>query len=95
MGLFTHTEITDEGVRIRLLGFPKTIPFRDIKSVQKAPYWKVALSNMTPAKRVVGIWNMPLEGGVLVETKNLWWVVCPKRQDEFVKLVSSRLTSSN
>jgi len=95
MGIFTHTEITDEGVRIRLLGFPKTILFGDIKSIQKVPYWKAVFYSMSPAKPLLGIWNMPLDGGVLVETKNFRWVVCPKNRDEFVKLVSSHLTNSN
>jgi hypothetical protein len=89
------TEITDEGVRIRLLGFPKTIPFVDIQSVKKAPYWKAAFCNVGSSKTVLGLWNMPLEGGVLVETQNFWWVARPKNQDEFVKLVSSHLTNSN
>jgi len=94
MGLFPYTEITGEGVRIRLLGFPKTILFGDIKSVQNVSYWKVAFYSLRPAKIVLGMWNMPLEGGVLVETQNFWWVVRPKDRDEFVKLVSSHLTNS-
>jgi hypothetical protein len=89
------TEVTDEGVRIRLLGFPKTIPFAKIRSVKKAPYWKVAFCNMGSVKTILGLWRMPLEGGVVIETQFFWWVVRPENKDEFVKLVSSHLTNPN
>ena len=90
-------EITNEGVRIRVWGFPKMIQFGDIKSIQRVSYWRVVLESMNLLKPAMwGLWNMSLSGGVLIETvDNRRWAISPKNRDEFVKLVSSHLRNSN
>jgi hypothetical protein len=100
MSIFSECEegeITNEGVRIRFLGFPKTIPFCDIKSIQKVSYWRAVLESMNLFKPAMwGLWKMSLFGVVLIETiDGRRWPISPRNRDEFVKLVSNHLTISN
>jgi hypothetical protein len=97
MNLASECEITNEGVTIRVLGFPKTIPFSDIKNIEKVSYGRAALESMNPFKPAMwGLWNMSLFGVVLIETTDRRrWAVCPKNRDNFVASVSKHLTISN
>jgi hypothetical protein len=96
MGTTPECEITSEGVTIRVLGFPKRIPFYDIKKIEKASYGKAALESMNPFKPAMcGLWNMSLFGVVLIETKDQRrWVISPKNRDEFINSVLKHLPIS-
>jgi hypothetical protein len=95
MGITPACEISKDGITIRVLGFPKTIPFSDIRRIEKVSYGRAALEGMNPFKPSMwGLWNMSLFGVVLIETADRRrWAVSPKNRDEFVNLVSKHLTT--
>jgi hypothetical protein len=97
MGVTPECEITNQGVTIRVLGFPKRILFSDIKKIEKVSYGRAALESMNPFKPAMwGLWNMSLFGVVLIETTDCRrWAVSPKNRDEFISLVSKHLMISN
>src|ERR1700677_4578849 len=96
MDLFSNSEITDKGVRIRVLFFTKTILFRDIKSVQRVPFWKVIVESMHPFKPLM--WttgDIFLGNSLIIETADQHVAFSPNNCDEFLKIVSSHLTIPN
>ncbi len=54
-------EITNEGVVIRFLGFPKKILFSDIRRIRKVSYLRAYLELFNLSKPAMGgFWNMSL-----------------------------------
>ncbi len=92
----SECEIANKGVTIWILGFPKRIPFGEIRSIQKVSYWRAILESVNLFKPAMwGQWNMSLFGVVLIETiDRRRWAISPKNRDEFVKLISNHLTIS-
>jgi hypothetical protein len=93
MIFFSECQITDKGIQINVLFFSRTIPFGEIKSLRKVPFWRAILESMNP--RQPTLWStgdLSLGGVVIIETtKNSRISVSPRNSDEFVRIVSSHL----
>jgi hypothetical protein len=96
MGLFSDYQITDEGVKIRIYFFSKTILFNDIKSIQKVTFLKAFLMLLNPLRPPAVTTGEIRFYVVLIETmKGRLIEIAPKKPDEFVRLVSKHLPISH
>ena len=96
MTLFSNCDVNDEGVRVRVFFFTKTIPFAKIKSVQRVSFWGLIFKTMDIFRPpMFNTGYFPLTGGVVIETTTSRWIaVIPENADEFVRLVASRLVAA-
>jgi hypothetical protein len=97
MDFFSKCQITDEGVRIRVLFVTWNIPFSKIKTIRKVPFWKYCLETMSLFHSAMwSTGDISLQGVVIIETrKGIRVALSPKDADEFVRRVASRITASN
>ena len=93
VNFFSKCEITNEGVRIQVLFFTRTIPFDDIKSIQRVSFLKVFFESINPFKPPMwSTGDMSLGGAVIIETLNNRRVAfSPKNCDQFIAEVNARI----
>jgi hypothetical protein len=96
VGFFSDpVEINDKGICVLFFFFPKTIHYSEIKSIRSVSLWKALLETINPLKPPLYFGGTVLSSLILIETKNLRFIVSPKDGDHFVRMVLNRLRDSN